>query len=72
MNVKRPHLGWVRQNIVDQLATVDHFLAEVVPPRTGLPGARGDEPWLVRLFEQRQNLQSTLSEVERQIHRHTA
>jgi hypothetical protein len=68
----RPHLVWVRQNIVDQLATVDGFLAEVVPPRIGLQGASGDEPWLVRLFEQRQSLQSTLSDVERQIERHTA
>ncbi len=72
MTSKRPHLTWVRENIVDHLATVDRFLAEVVPTRIGLPGASGDEPWLVRLFEQRQTLQSTLSEVERQIQRHIA
>jgi hypothetical protein len=63
----RRRIEWVRDSIEQELGLVDGFLAEIVPSRPGLPGAYGDEPWLIRLFAKRQTLQSTLCEVKREI-----
>jgi len=67
MYTKRHHLDWVRANIVEHLRHADRVISAIVPASVGVPGVRGDEPWVVQLFERRQGLQSTLSDVERQI-----
>lgn len=67
MNATRHHLDWVRANILEHLSRVDRVIAEMVPSAAGVPGVRGDEPWVERLFARRQSVQSKLFEVERQI-----
>ena len=67
MYANRHHLHWVRENILQHLSHVDQVLCAIVPASVGVPGARSDEPWIERLFERRQGLQSTLAEVEQQI-----
>ena len=54
-------------NIEQHLLRVDSVIAAVVPATMGVPGVRGDEPWVERLFESRQSIQSTLFELEQQI-----
>jgi hypothetical protein len=67
MASKRYQLKWVRENIRLNLRRVDGVILEIVRMSVSMPGVPGDEPWLDRLFERRQGLQTTLAEVERQI-----
>lgn len=67
MVAKPHHLDWLRENIEQHLSRVDQVIAAVVPASAGIPGVSGDEPWVERLFERRQSVQSTLFELEQQI-----
>jgi hypothetical protein len=69
MVAREHHLNWLRENIVQHLSRVDRVLAELVPGAYGVPGVRGVEPWLERLLDRRQSVQSKLFEVEQQIER---
>jgi hypothetical protein len=68
MITKRCQLNWVRENIQLNLSRVDRVIAEIVGTSLTMPALHDGEPWVDRLFERRQGLQITLSEVERQIH----
>jgi hypothetical protein len=67
MASKRYQLKWVRENIRLNLRRVDGVIAEIVGTSLTMPALHDGEPWVDRLFERRQGLQITLSEVERQI-----
>jgi len=67
MVANRHHLDWLRENVEQHLSRVDRVIAAVVPASVGVPGVNGDEPWVERLFECRQIVQSTLFELEQQI-----
>ena len=67
MTTKRCQLNWVRENIRLNLSRVDRVIAEIVRTSLTMPSLHDGEPWVDRLFERRQGLQTTLAEVERQI-----
>jgi hypothetical protein len=67
MTTKRCQLNWVRENIRLNLSRVDRVIAEVVRTSLNMPSAQAGEPWIDRLFERRQGLQTMLAEVERQL-----
>jgi len=72
MNSDRPSLSWLCENIQQHLSRIDAVLAEILDESAGTDAVEIVEPWIDRLFEGRRELQSTLSEIERQIERHPA
>jgi len=67
MRAKRHRLGWLRENIEENLTRVDRVLAEIAAESIGEWPLDAGEPWVERLFEQRRGLQTRLAEIERQI-----
>jgi hypothetical protein len=72
MRANRYRLGWLRENIEQNLSRVDSVLAEIVADSLGETSIEAGEPWVERLFERRRGLQSTLAEIEQQIARYPA
>lgn len=69
MRAAKIHLNWLCRNIEENLNRVDAALVEILDDTAGQQAVEVAEPWVDRLFERRRGLQSTLAEIERQIHR---
>ena len=65
MITQRHHFELLRENVLQQLSYADRAIVEILP--TDDADVSDEEPWLAQLFERRQSLQSTLSELEQQI-----
>ena len=65
MNSNRHHLVWLRENVLKHLSCADRAIVEILPTDEMDVGV--DSPWIKELFERRRILQSTLSDLERQI-----
>ena len=65
MSSNRHHLDWLRENVLQHLSCADRAIVGILPSDDVDVSAA--EPWITELFERRRILQSTLSDLERQI-----